>query len=116
MEPSPTNSKKLTLSLRTALIDRNVCQVRALLVTHGLTAFGCALAQFSPRVTADVLSLLKADDRTAVLRHLSSSQRDSLRPLGLVLSTSPAGADSRSPRLLTAHLPWGGRRLLGMAL
>lgn len=110
------NSKKLTLSLRTALIDRNVCQVRALLVTHGLTAFGYALAQFSPRVTADVLSLLKAEDRTAVLRHLSSSKRDSLRPLGLVLSASQTEAESRSPRSMAAYLPWGGRRLLGMAL
>ena len=109
------NTKKLILSLRTALIDRNVCQVRALLVTHGLTAFGSALAQFSPRVTADVLSLLKTEDRTAVLRHLSSSKRDSLRPLGLALSADEADAGGRPLRVLAASLPWGGRRLLGMA-
>ena len=109
------NSKKLTLSLRTALIDRNVCQVRALLVTHGLTAFGTALSNFSPRVTADVLSLLKPSDREAVLSHMSSSKRDSLRPLGIALSERQAAADSHTPRAVAARLPWGGRRLFSIA-
>ena len=61
------NYHPLTRSLRAALMDRNVCQVRALLATHGLVAFCNALSGCSPRVIADVLSLLNDSSREAWL-------------------------------------------------
>ena len=112
------NSKILTRSLRAALMDRNVCQVRALLATHGVTAFATVLSTCSPRVTADALSLLQPADRAAVLRHLSSPQRDRLRPLGIALKPQTASAPPphMSVLLPAVSLPWGSRRLLDMAL
>lgn len=114
------NYHPLTRSLRAALMDRNVCQVRALLATHGLVAFCNALSGCSPRVIADVLSLLNDSSREAVLRHLHSAQRASLKPLGIALQAEqaavapqPASTARPAARLL---LPWGGRRLFGMAL
>ncbi len=114
------NYPTLTRSLRAALMDRNVCQVRALLATHGLVAFCNALSSCSPRVIADVLSLLQDSSREAVLRHLHSAQRESLKPLGIALQADQSAAAAMSVSTVKAAtripLPWGGRRLLGLAL
>lgn len=116
------NYQPLTRSLRAALMDRNVCQVRALLAIHGLVAFCNALSGCSPRVIADVLSLLNDSSREAVLRHLHSAQRASLKPLGIALQAEQAAvapqpaSTARPAARLPLPLPWGGRRLFGMAL
>jgi hypothetical protein len=52
------NQNNLPTGLRSALAERHPAAVRHLLDHHGLVAFSAALATWSPRVVADVLSLL----------------------------------------------------------
>lgn len=78
------NQKNLPIRLRAALAERRPAAVRHLLDHHGLVPFAVALAVWSPRVVADVLSLLPEVDRAAVLRHLPSALREDsicIRPL-----------------------------------
>lgn len=87
------NQNNLPTRLRSALAERRPAAVRHLLGHHGLVAFAAALAVWSPRVVADVLSLLPQADRVAVLRHLPSALREDricIRPL---LHHTPVLAD-----------------------
>jgi len=87
------NPNNLPIRLRSALAERRPAAVRHLLDHHGLVAFAVALAAWSPRVVADVLSLLPQVDRAAVLRHLPSVLREEsifIRPL-LHHAPVPAG-------------------------
>lgn len=93
----------LHTALRAALLARDVRQIRDQLATHGPQAFSCAVAACSPRVAADVLSLLPLADRHAVLRRLPRALRDGLRPLGMaVAEPQPA------PRMGWGLLAWRG--------
>ena len=74
--------QNLQIALRAALLSRNVPQLHALLPTYGLPAFAQAVARCSPRVAADVLSLLPVAHRSAVLRHLPRPLCNSLQALG----------------------------------
>ena len=89
--------QQLHLALRAALLSRNGLQIRAQLDTWGLANFSSAVAACSPRVAADALSLLPADERNAVLRHLPRLMCEKLRPLGIALPPSQP-----APR----HLRW----------
>lgn len=95
--------QQLHIALRAALLARNVHQIRAQLATHGLQAFSCAVAACSPRVAADVLSLLPLADRQAVLRRLPRALCDSLRPLGMAAAAQPP-----VPRMAWGLLTWRG--------
>ncbi|MBV8247649.1 MAG: hypothetical protein JO200_04275 [Comamonas sp.] len=88
--------QQLHIALRTALLSRDVRQIRILLATYGLPAFSGAVAGCSPRTAADALSLLSSDDRHAVLCHLPRTLCEKLRPLGIALP----------PAKPVRHLSW----------
>ena len=72
---------QLHTALRAALATRNVALISELLAAHGHGAFAAALAGYSPRAAADVLKLLRASERDAVLRELPSRLRAELRAM-----------------------------------
>lgn len=79
----------LTLQLRAAIAARCPADLRQLLDDHGLVAFSAAIADCSPRLASDALSLLPPLQRGAVLRHMPSRRRAQLL-------RSDAAADSAS--------------------
>lgn len=88
------------LALRAAVAGRRIASLRQLLLDHGVLAFAHAIANCSPRVAADALSLLSASQRTPVLRHLPLTVRNSLRPLGFALDQNISSACSMPPHEL----------------
>lgn len=95
--------QQLHVALREALAARRISLISDLLAVHGRSAFAAAVARCSPRVAADVLTLLGASERDAVLRQLPRSLRSELRALGVdVVSSAPQG-------LGLGLLVWGRR-------
>lgn len=82
--------QQLQLALRAALAARRVSLISELLAVHGRSAFAGALAGCSPRVAADVLMLLRAAERDALLRELPRGLRSELRALGVGVNLAPA--------------------------
>ncbi|GAB2462608.1 hypothetical protein GCM10027082_12660 [Comamonas humi] len=73
----------LQAALREALAARRISLISDLLALHGQPAFADAVARCSPRVAADLLTLLDAAERDAVLRRLPRGLRAELRALGV---------------------------------
>lgn len=78
--------QQLQLALRAALAARRVPLISELLAVHGRSTFAAALAGCSPRTVADVLTLLRAAERDALLRELPRGLRSELRALGVGLA------------------------------
>lgn len=93
----------LHAALRAAIAARDIAALRQLFSEYGVLAFAGAVSACSPRVAADALSLLISTERTAVLRHLPPTVRDSLRPLGLELGDHPGVACRSAPRPRTPY-------------
>lgn len=66
-------------ALRAAVTTHRPAALHALLASHGEQIFGSALADFSGRAIADVLSVLSAPDRARVIGHLPRAARQRLR-------------------------------------
>ena len=71
----PRQHDALQRALRGAIAAHRPLVLRALLKSHGETAFAAALSQCSGRVIADVLSLLPRPESAGVLGHLSDDAR-----------------------------------------
>ena len=65
----------LKTCLRSALAERSPLDLRQHLDRYGAVAVAAVLAAGSPRVAADVLSLLLPTQRTAVIGHLPRAMR-----------------------------------------
>lgn len=72
---------RLYPALRARVLARDIPGLRHLLRAHGATAFAGALSSCSPRVAADVLSLLPMPDRLRVHPYLPTVLRAQVRPL-----------------------------------
>lgn len=83
-------------ALRASVLTRDVATLQRLLRAHGATAFADALSSCSPRVAADVLSLLPMPDRLRVHPHLPSGLRSHVRPLYRTGGTHVAGVRVQS--------------------
>ncbi|SFR77371.1 hypothetical protein SAMN04487782_0226 [Stenotrophomonas maltophilia] len=73
--------KTLYITLRRLMGTRDVTALRSQLWVHGPVLFARSLTLGSPRVVADVLSLLPISERISVLRHLPYPLRDAMKPL-----------------------------------
>lgn len=95
------NHPSLTAAVRAAIAAHRAPALRQLLAEHGSSAFAAAVATCSPRVAADILSLLAAPQRTQVLRQLPPLLLRHLRPLGLDMEAAAKTRFFSAPRLLT---------------
>lgn len=67
---STSRTSTLQLALQAAIAARHTGQLHALLQQHGPDLFAHALVALTQRQQADVLSLLAAQERAEVYRHL----------------------------------------------
>ncbi|QRI90021.1 hypothetical protein JQN63_28220 [Delftia lacustris] len=70
-----TRASTLQLALQAAIAARHTGQLHALLQQHGPDLFAHALVALTQRQQADVLSLLAAQERAEVYRHLPTHAR-----------------------------------------
>lgn len=68
-------------AIRASVLARDVSTLHRLLRERGAPAFSLALSSCSPRVVADILSLLSMPDRLRVLPHLPARVRTHVQPL-----------------------------------
>lgn len=85
-------NNELSFFLRAAIAQRATSEIYELLQRHGLVAFAQALAPWSARAIADVLSLLPPAMRTAVWLHLPAANGRALRAAGLTPRNTPPAA------------------------
>ena len=103
----------LSFFLRAAIAQRATSEIYELLQRHGLVAFAQALAPWSARAIADVLSLLPPATRTAVWLHLPAANGRALRAAGLTPCNTPPAA-AHPPRD-AAGVAWASSPLLNPA-
>lgn len=70
-----SRASTLQLALQAAIAARHTGQLHALLQQHGPDLFAPALVALTQRQQADVLSLLAAQERAEVYRHLPAHAR-----------------------------------------
>lgn len=70
-----SRASTLQLALQAAIAARHTGQLHALLQQHGPDLFAHALVALTQRQQADVLSLLAAQERAEVYRHLPATAR-----------------------------------------
>lgn len=70
-----SRASTLQLALQAAIAARHTGQLHALLQQHGPDLFARALVALTQRQQADVLSLLAAQERAEVYRHLPAHAR-----------------------------------------
>ncbi|HBY36894.1 MAG TPA: hypothetical protein DEH65_18305, partial [Delftia acidovorans] len=70
-----SRASTLQLALQAAIAARHTGQLHALLQQHGPDLFAHALVALTQRQQADVLSLLAAQERAEVYRHLPAHAR-----------------------------------------
>ena len=70
-----SRASTLQLALQAAIAARHTGQLHALLQQHGPDLFASALVALTQRQQADVLSLLAAQERAEVYRHLPAHAR-----------------------------------------
>jgi hypothetical protein len=68
-------------AIRASVLARDVTALHRLLRERGAPDFAIALSSCSPRVAADILSLLSMPDRLRVLPHLPTGVRRHVQPL-----------------------------------
>lgn len=72
---STCRTSTVQLALSCAIAARRTDQLQALLQQHGTDLFAQALVALTQRQQADILSLLAAQERAEVYRHLPASAR-----------------------------------------
>lgn len=73
--PAATGTGGLPQALRAAIAARHTQRLHALQHQHGASFFAHALTALTQRQQADILSLLAAQERADVYRHLPASAR-----------------------------------------
>jgi len=96
------SNQDLSLALRRAVAGRRTSELQQLLDERGLATFANGLANWSPRVIADAVTLLPVARQAAVLRHLPSRLRDQLGHFGPLWRPRQEGRDER-------HVPGPGK-------
>ena len=86
----------LQRALRAAIASHRSAVLCELLAVHGQRACALALAELSPRVIADALSMLSVSERAGVLRYLPRDARARL---------SAAGGTTHDAAQVQAFLP-----------
>lgn len=107
--PRPREHAALLRAIRAAIAAHRPLGLRALLESHGETAFAAALSQFSGRVIADALSMLPRQESAGVLGHLSddAQARRCSTSEGVRAHRPPEAGLTRSP--LQGTLVWSRR-------
>ncbi len=108
-------NNELSFFLRAAIAQRATCEIYELLQRHGLVAFAQALAPWSARAIADVLSLLPPATRTAVWLHLPAANGRALRAAGLAPCHTPQAAAHPPCDVAPTGAPWASSPLLNPA-